>query len=81
MQTATVSTKGQVVIPAEARRELGLHPGDTVCVEVRPEEGAVVLRKQESLAQMRARFTAWIKPGTPPLRDASAFYETREPRM
>lgn len=81
MQTATVSTKGQVVIPAEARRQLGIHPGDTVSVEVRPEEGTVVLRKQESLAQMRARFTAWIAPGTPPLCDASELCETREPRL
>jgi AbrB family looped-hinge helix DNA binding protein len=41
-KTMTVGTKGQVVIPAEIRREIGLEPGQRV--EVRVEEGRVVLR-------------------------------------
>jgi AbrB family looped-hinge helix DNA binding protein len=80
MATTTVSTKGQVVIPAEVRRAAGIQPGDVLRVEVDAEDGTVVLRKQESLAEMRARFTSWITPGTPALLDASKFYETREPR-
>lgn len=30
--TATIGTKGQIVIPADAREELGLNPGDKVVV-------------------------------------------------
>ena len=30
--TATIGTKGQIVIPSEAREELGLNPGDKVVV-------------------------------------------------
>jgi len=30
--TATISDRGQVVIPVEARRELGLAPGDKIAI-------------------------------------------------
>jgi len=30
MQTSTLTSKGQVTIPANVRRQLGLHPGDLV---------------------------------------------------
>ena len=30
MQNSTLTSKGQVTIPAEVRRRLGLHPGDHV---------------------------------------------------
>lgn len=38
-----VSTKGQVVIPREARVSAGLREGDDLAVEV--QDGAIVLRK------------------------------------
>ena len=30
MQTSTLTSKGQVTIPANVRKQLGLHPGDLV---------------------------------------------------
>jgi len=39
--TATVSSKGQITIPAWARRRLGIGPGDRVVL--REEEGRLVL--------------------------------------
>jgi AbrB family looped-hinge helix DNA binding protein len=39
---ATLSTKGQLVLPALARRKLHLHPGERLGVELR--EGGVFLR-------------------------------------
>jgi AbrB family looped-hinge helix DNA binding protein len=41
-KTATVGAKGQVVIPVEFRRELGLEPGQRVDVQLR--EGVLMLR-------------------------------------
>jgi AbrB family looped-hinge helix DNA binding protein len=38
----TVGTKGQVVIPVEFRRELGLEPGQRVAVDL--EDGRLILR-------------------------------------
>jgi len=78
MSTATVSTKGQVVIPVEIRRALALEPGDVVTVDL-VEPGEARLRRRESLDELAARFTAWVAPGTPLLESASDLYAAREP--
>lgn len=81
MLTATISSKGQVVIPAELRRRLGLRPGDTVIFDAGADDHEAVIRRRETWDELSARFTSWIKPGTPPLEDVHGFYETREPRL
>ena len=40
-----VHNKGQVVIPAEIRRQLGISLGDLLEVELIPEEGRIELRR------------------------------------
>ena len=80
MLTATVSTKGQVVIPVELRTRLGIAPGDVVTFEDHP-DGSVQLRRRENWDELSTRFNSWIKPGTPPLEDAHGFYAGREPRL
>ncbi len=55
MSIARLSSKSQIVIPAEARRELGIHPGDELLVEI--EDDRIVIRKHEpesALAQLEA---------------------------
>lgn len=57
MPTATLSSKSQLVLPAEIRRKLGIHPGDRLDVQV--EGGHVVIRKAprsdvEALAAYRS---------------------------
>lgn len=42
-----VFNKGQVVVPASVRRQMGLHPGDMVNVEFNPARHCVELRKAE----------------------------------
>jgi len=37
MPVVTVSSKGQVVLPSEARRRLGLNPGARLLVDERPD--------------------------------------------
>jgi AbrB family looped-hinge helix DNA binding protein len=44
MAVARVSTRGQVTIPVELRRELQLEPGDALAMEVR--EGKLYLRPE-----------------------------------
>jgi AbrB family looped-hinge helix DNA binding protein len=46
METSTLTTKGQVTIPAEVRRQLGLKPGDRVAFIVNADE--VRLVRQET---------------------------------
>jgi AbrB family looped-hinge helix DNA binding protein len=40
-----VHRKGQVVIPAEVRKQLGIDVGDVLEVEIVPEEGKIELRR------------------------------------
>ena len=56
-----VHNKGQVVIPAQVRKQLGIDVGDFLEVEVKPEEGKIELRlpvqgKAHSLAGSLTRY-------------------------
>jgi len=44
---ATVGERGQIVLPAEARRELGIDPGDKVMVFGNRVNGSLVLMKAD----------------------------------
>lgn len=59
--TATVGTKGQVVIPAEARKEMGIQEGDRLYVVGAPEGGFLGLLKEEALEQIVQNMTAQIE--------------------
>ncbi len=50
--TATVGTKGQVVIPATAREELGINTGDRLYVLGSPIKGVVMLLKEDKLENL-----------------------------
>ena len=47
--TATVGTKGQIVIPAEARTELNIKEGDRLYVVGTPKKGVIGLLKEATL--------------------------------
>lgn len=47
--TATVGTKGQIVIPADAREALGIQTGDRLYVIGSPEKKVIGLLKEEQL--------------------------------
>jgi len=49
--TATVGTKGQVVIPAIAREGLGINAGDRLYVVGLPSKGVVMLLQEDRLEQ------------------------------
>ena len=51
MPTARLSSKSQIVIPAEIRRRLGIEPGDELLVEV--EDDRIVIRKSSKSALER----------------------------
>lgn len=59
--TATVGTKGQIVIPAEAREELGIKPGDRLYIVNAMHGAGVVCIKEEKLEDMVQQFTAQIE--------------------
>lgn len=49
--TATVGTKGQIVIPADAREELNVMPGDRLYVVGTQGQGILGLIKEEMLEE------------------------------
>lgn len=55
--TATVGTKGQVVIPAEAREALGIEAGDRLYVLGSHDAKMVCLIQEEQLRTMVERLT------------------------
>lgn len=59
--TATVGTKGQVVIPADARDGLKIEPGDRLYVIGSPEKGFLGLLKEETLETMLEHLSAQIE--------------------
>jgi len=59
--TATIGTKGQVVIPADAREELGLKPGDRLYVINAMHGSGVVFLKEEMLEDIVAHLSEQIE--------------------
>lgn len=62
MTTATISEKGQLTVPIDIRRELGLKPHSRVEFEVR--DGEVVLRRVRTVAELAGILKDRVKPGT-----------------
>ncbi len=58
--TATVGTKGQVVIPADAREELGIQPGDRLYVVNAIHGAGIMLLKEEMLQSFIDKMSAHI---------------------
>lgn len=55
--TATVGTKGQVVIPADAREELDIQTGDRLYVVGSPQKKFVGFIKEEQLRELVSHLT------------------------
>ena len=49
---ATVTSKGQITLPAAARRELGIHSGQRLAIQV--ERGSLVIDAPKSVSAMRS---------------------------
>lgn len=59
--TATVGTKGQIVIPADAREELDIKPGDRLYVVKSMHGMGIVFLKEESLESMVEQLAAQVE--------------------
>lgn len=59
--TATVGSKGQVVIPADAREELNIQPGDRLYVLGSMHGNGIVLLKEEMLEEIVQQMSVQIE--------------------
>lgn len=55
--SATVGSKGQIVIPADARTAMNIKPGDKVVVVRGPQEGSIIVFRVDSFEGLMARAT------------------------
>lgn len=55
---ATVGTKGQFVIPAEAREQLGFAEGDKLLILSGPDHQGIIAMKQEVLEEFMQKTTS-----------------------
>jgi len=55
--TATVGTKGQIVIPAEAREELGFEAGDKLYIVGSAKKKVLICLGEDQLREMIAKLT------------------------
>lgn len=58
---STVGERGQIVIPADARKKLGINPGDKLLVLMDPAECGIHLVKLDSLRGKFAEFMAILE--------------------
>jgi AbrB family looped-hinge helix DNA binding protein len=69
VSTATLSTKGQLVIPSSIRKALHLQPGDRV--ELKMESQRLIIRRDEpkraKLVKKNGRKVLVAPPGAPPM--------------
>ena len=54
MSIATLSSKSQLVLPAEIRRKLGIHPGDRLIVELEGDHAVIRKRPCSDVAALAA---------------------------
>jgi AbrB family looped-hinge helix DNA binding protein len=59
--SATIGERGQVVIPAEARGELGLNPGDKVLIMRHPIHKGLMVFKLDSVKEFLDEFQAGVQ--------------------
>lgn len=54
--TATLGERGQIVIPAEARAQMDLHPGDKILIVRHPVHKGLMLTKLEAIREFLDQF-------------------------
>ena len=58
---ATVGDRGQIVIPAEARKSLGIQPGDKVLVMSHPFGAGLVIFKIDAMREFLTTFIEGLR--------------------
>ncbi len=70
MRAITLTQKGQVTIPRDVRRALGLKPGDRVLIALDGDRALLMPAHRRSLGQLRGALPATVPfPGHPQIRE------------
>jgi bifunctional DNA-binding transcriptional regulator/antitoxin component of YhaV-PrlF toxin-antitoxin module len=72
----TITRKGQTTLPITMRQKLGIGPaGGTLRATFNERTGQLVISKRLTVAEVSARVSRSVKPGTRPLHDVDAYYQ------
>lgn len=78
----TMSSKGQITLPAEVRKFLDFKQGDELSYDINAKAKSVEIRKVLSIDELSAKLSKYIKPGTKPLLNVDEYYQKhRKPRI
>jgi AbrB family looped-hinge helix DNA binding protein len=58
--TVKVGEKGQVVIPAVARKDFSIEPGNLLLVATGPRKRGIVLVKTDAVKELIGNITRWL---------------------
>ncbi len=75
MKTVTITSQGQITIPASMRRSLGLKKGDQIDVRLNAETRSVSLRKPMSLEEVTEYAMRHIDPKAKPVTNVDEYYQ------
>ncbi|MFZ1361281.1 MAG: AbrB/MazE/SpoVT family DNA-binding domain-containing protein [Candidatus Saccharimonadales bacterium] len=75
MKTVTLTSKGQITIPAEVQRLLGLKQGDKLDVTVNPVTRNISLQRPMTVDEVTALGSSFVKSGTAPVENTRELYE------
>lgn len=75
MPRTTLSTKGQVTIPAEIREALHLQAGDRLILSLTENGFAAAVERVPKVADVRGRFKHAARPGTTHAEERAAIEE------
>lgn len=80
--TITITSKGQVTLPAQARKAMQLKDGDKLLFSYNSESQMATIAKPLSIEELSERISRHIKPGTKPVLNVDEYYQAhRKPRI
>lgn len=73
----TITSKGQTTLPVKIRRKLGLDKsGGVLRIIFNERKSELIISKPVSIAELSERVSRHIKPGTKPVDNVDAYYQT-----
>jgi bifunctional DNA-binding transcriptional regulator/antitoxin component of YhaV-PrlF toxin-antitoxin module len=79
--TVTLTSKGQLTLPAAVRRALGVdHKGSTLRLVYSPDTKQAKIQSTVDFDDIQSLSKRFIKPGIKPLADPSGYYNQRDSR-
>lgn len=75
MNTVTITSQGQITLPASIRRALNLHSSDKLEVSVNPHTHEISLRKPMTLDEITMYAQKHIDPRSKPVLNADEYYQ------